>query len=205
MCQDLERREELSIHPRFTSGWHPAAMSDSTPGRSRFLTKVLLGSVVFFALIQLVPYGRDHRNPPVRREPAWDSPRTRELAVRACFDCHSNQVRWPWYSDVAPVSWLIQHDVDEARSELNFSEWDRPQEEADEAGEEVAEGEMPLWSYRLAHPEARLSDRERRELVAGLDATVGRGGSRVSRRGRGGGDHDDDRDDDHGRGGRDED
>jgi hypothetical protein len=58
-------------------------------------------------------YGRDHSNPPVRIEPRWDRARTRELAVRACFDCHSNQTRWPWYSHVAPISWLVQHDVEE--------------------------------------------------------------------------------------------
>jgi hypothetical protein len=128
-----------------------------------------------FVLIQLVPYGRAHHNPPVRQEPPWDRPETRTLAVRACFDCHSNQVRWPWYSHVAPVSWLVQYDADEAREHLNFSEWDRPQKDADEAAEEVAEGEMPLWYYLPLHPEARLTDAERRQLVAGLKASVGSG------------------------------
>ena len=149
----------------------------------RRLVLTLLG---LFALIQLVPYGRAHHNPPVRREPPWDRPETRELAARACFDCHSNEVRWPWYSHVAPASWLVQHDVDEAREHLNFSEWDRPQKEADDAAEEVEEGEMPLWYYLPAHPEAALSDGERRQLVAGLQATIGPG------EGRGGsGDSDD--------------
>ena len=141
-------------------------------GLKRRLLQLLLG---LFVLIQLVPYGRAHDNPPVRREPPWDRPETRELVARACFDCHSNEVRWPWYSHVAPVSWLVQHDVDEAREHLNFSEWDRPQKDADEAAEEVAEGEMPLWYYLPAHPEARLSDAERRQLVAGLEATLGSG------------------------------
>src|SRR4030042_2927111 len=66
-----------------------------------------LGVLIFlFAVIQAVPYGRDHSNPPVRQEPAWDSPATRALAVDACFDCHSNQHSWPWYSNIAPISWL---------------------------------------------------------------------------------------------------
>src|SRR5215216_1353338 len=82
---------------------------------------------VLFVVLQLVPYGRRHDNPPTTREPAWDDPTTRALAVRACFDCHSNETRWPWYSYVAPVSWLTQRDVDEGRRELNFSEWDRQQ------------------------------------------------------------------------------
>src|SRR6056297_3230811 len=76
-----------------------------------------------FLVIQLIPYGRSHTNPPIVLEPDWDSPRTRELAERACFDCHSNETEWPWYSNIAPVSWLVQHDVDEGRHELNFSDW----------------------------------------------------------------------------------
>lgn len=139
----------------------------------RWAGRATVGLAVVFLAIQFVPYGRAHGNPPVVREPAWDSPGTRELVVRACFDCHSNQVRWPWYSHVAPVSWLVQRDVDEAREELNFSEFHREQKEAEEAAEEVAEGEMPLRAYRLAHPEARLDEAERRRLIEGLQRTFG--------------------------------
>jgi mono/diheme cytochrome c family protein len=117
--------------------------------------------------IQLVPYGRAHTNP-VRTEPAWHPAPARELAVRACFDCHSNQTRWPWYSNVAPVSWLIQRDVDEGRRTLNFSEWDRPQKEARESAEQVQKGTMPPWYY----PWARLSPAERDDLVRALAGTA---------------------------------
>jgi hypothetical protein len=86
---------------------------------------VLIGALL---LIQLVPYGRDHDNPPVQSEPPWDSPDTRALARQACFDCHSNETEWPAYANIAPVSWLVQRDVDEGRAVLNFSEWQRPQE-----------------------------------------------------------------------------
>jgi mono/diheme cytochrome c family protein len=134
---------------------------------------ILLGLVGVFAIIQLVPYGRDHHNPPVAAEPAWDRPETRALAARACFDCHSNETHWPWYSNVAPASWLVQDHVDEGRQVLNFSEWNRPQDEAHEAAEEVQEGEMPPSSYLWLHPEARLSDAERQQLVAGLRQTLG--------------------------------
>jgi hypothetical protein len=130
----------------------------------------LLGSL---ALVQLVPYGRAHTNPPVVREPSWDSPRTRELAVRACFDCHSNETRWPWYSHVAPISWLVQRDVDEGREALNFSRFDQPQKEAGEAAEETVEGSMPPWFYLPTHPTARLTAAEQQELVRGLRATLG--------------------------------
>jgi hypothetical protein len=123
-------------------------------------------------VIQLVPYGRDHDNPPVVAEPAWDSAQTRELAVRACFDCHSNETVWPWYSNVAPVSWLVQRDVDEGREHLNYSEWNRPQE-GEESAETVREGSMPPTSYLLTHPDARLSDAELAALTDGLAATFG--------------------------------
>ncbi|MCB9933207.1 MAG: heme-binding domain-containing protein [Planctomycetes bacterium] len=141
--------------------------------KRRILKPLLLSAVALAAAIQLVPYGRDHSNPPVTAEPQWDSTATRDLAKRACFDCHSNETVWPWYSHVAPVSWLLQRDVDEGRSKLNFSEWDKPQKEADEAAKEVREGEMPPWFYLPTHPEARLTDAEKQALIAGLEATVG--------------------------------
>lgn len=139
----------------------------------RTATLVVLGVFGLLAVIQLVPYGRDHTNPPVMREPAWDQPATRALAVRACFDCHSNETEWPWYSQIAPVSWLVQRDVDVGRRTLNFSEWNRPYEEADEAAEEVLEGDMPPAIYLPPHPAARLSPEEKRSLADGLSATIG--------------------------------
>lgn len=130
--------------------------------------------VVVGLAIQAVPFGRDRSNPPVTAEPAWDSPRTRELVVRACFDCHSNEVSYPWYSRVAPMSWAVQLHVDAGRSEVNYSEWDKPQKEADESAETVIDGEMPPAYYtRFAHSEARLGQAELRDLIAGLEATFG--------------------------------
>jgi mono/diheme cytochrome c family protein len=64
----------------------------------------------------------------VQAEPAWDSGRTRVLAQQSCFDCHSNLTKWPWDSNIAPFSWLIQRDVDSGRSALNFSEWNNVQD-----------------------------------------------------------------------------
>lgn len=123
--------------------------------------------------IQVVPYGRDHRNPPVTREPAWDAPATRELVKRACFDCHSNETEWPAYASIAPASWLVQHDVTEARGALNFSEWHRPQKEAKDASEEVLHRGMPPAAYRFMHAHARLSAAEMERLADGLTRTVG--------------------------------
>ncbi len=141
--------------------------------RSAAMKKVLkrIGWVVagLFVLIQLAPYGRDHRAGTGNVEPKWDSPRTRELAVRACFDCHSNQTQWPWYSWVAPISWLVYHDVVEGREHLNFSEFDARQRNAEECEDQIRSGEMPLWIYTVMHSEARLAQAESEELAAGLE------------------------------------
>lgn len=134
--------------------------------------KGVLLVLVLFVLIQLVPYGHNHTNPPVIQEPNWDSPQTRELVKRACFDCHSNETVWPWYSNIAPVSWLVQRDVEEGRRKLNFSEWNRPQEEPGEAVKAVRKGEMPPIQYWLIQSKARLSPAEKEALIRGLEATL---------------------------------
>ncbi|MGZ4359571.1 MAG: heme-binding domain-containing protein [Gaiellaceae bacterium] len=124
------------------------------------------------ALAQAVPYGRSHTNPPVTMEPSWDSPQTRAIAARSCFDCHSNLTRWGWYTNLAPVSWLIQRDVDAGRSSLNFSQWDKPQDVSiGDVSESISSGSMPPWFYTLPHPGARLSSADKRTLIAGLGAT----------------------------------
>ena len=130
--------------------------------------------ILALVAIQAVPYGRKHVNPPIVLEPRWDSADTRALAQRACFDCHSNETQWPAYSRVAPISWLIQHDVDEGRAALNFSEWHLPQDEANEASEELTEGEMPPQIYRLMHAHGRLSEEDRQRLAQGLANTMRR-------------------------------
>ncbi len=131
--------------------------------------------LVGFLLIQLVPYGRDHTNPPVQSEPNWDSPETRALAQTACFDCHSNETNWSrWYESVAPASWLVQNDVEEGRRFVNFSEWDQggKPRELDELGETVSYGSMPPSKYLLLHPEAKLTQQQKDQLAAGLRATA---------------------------------
>jgi heme-binding protein len=146
-------------------------------GRPRSWRRTLLwvggAGLVLFVLIQAIPYGRNHSNPPVTMEPKWDTPQTRALAVRACFDCHSNLTKWRWYSNVAPVSWLVQRDVDGGRSAFNFSEWNRPQDiGAGDLSEAIRGGSMPPWFYTIAHPNARLSAAEKDALIRGLSATL---------------------------------
>jgi len=150
------------------------------------MKQVLLGAVTFFVGIQLVPYGRDHTNPTTNVEPTWDSPATRQAVVGVCFDCHSNQTKWPWYSNIAPVSWVVQHHVDEGRETINFSEWNQDWESAEDAAEEVAKGRMPMGGYDLMHPEAALTPAQRTALADGLERTLGgEGGERGEREERG--------------------
>ena len=134
----------------------------------RVVLTVIAGGLLPLLAIQFLPFGRQHTNPAISAEPAWPDPAIRSLAVRACFDCHSNETTWPWYSNVAPISWLIQKDVAEARSILNFSEWDRSQRGTRESGEVIQEGEMPPGYYRLLHKAARLSAAEAAALAQAL-------------------------------------
>jgi hypothetical protein len=133
-----------------------------------------IGGIVLVALVvalQLVPYGRDRTNPPVVAEPQWDSPRTRQLAQRACFDCHSHLTVWPFYARIAPSSWLVYRDVQHGRAYLNFSDW-KGWEPWEKIAEEVTVGDMPPRQYLLLHPEARLTKAEQEELISGIRRTV---------------------------------
>ncbi len=148
-----------------------------------------LGVLVLFGLaLQIVPYGRNHTNPLVQAEPQWDNARTRELFFRACADCHSNETVWPWYSHVAPMSWLIQRDVDKGRARFNISQWGLGENKGDEAAETVSRGTMPMAIYLPLHPAALLSGQEKREFIQGLAATFG--GENEAETGERGGDND---------------
>jgi hypothetical protein len=142
----------------------------------RFLVRLVLIAIALFVLIQLVPYGRDHTNPPVVREPNWDTPRTRALFLQVCGNCHSNETKWPWYSNVAPVSWLVQHDVDEGRSHFDASDWKPDTDRSRYAWGMLKSGKMPPSYYLPLHPEARLSEQEKTELVGGLKSTFAQAG-----------------------------
>lgn len=145
------------------------------PERKKIAWIALLVFIGGFVLIQFWP--RDFTNPPVGQVPQWDSPETRELAERACFDCHSNETEWPWYAYVMPMASMIERDVKQGRRILNFSEWDAScctEERMDEMAEVVNKGLMPLPYYVILHPEADLTDEERGRLVNGLISTMRR-------------------------------
>ncbi len=143
----------------------------------KILRWIAIGVLGLIVLIQFIPpIYIWQTNPPVVQEPAWDSMQTRDIARRACFDCHSNETVWPLYSKIAPVSWLVTRDVVDGREALNFSEWNTGSEEADEIIEVVMEGEMPMAIYLPMHPEAKLTAAERQQFIDGMRLTLAASG-----------------------------
>lgn len=145
------------------------------------LRRLALASGVLFVAAQFVPV--DRTNPPVEQDVAAPSD-VDAILRRACYDCHSNETTWPWYSRVAPVSWLVAYDTHEGREHLNFSTWNRlsssqRRDALNEAWEEVESGSMPLPIYLPLHPEARLSDADKAAVEAWVKSgTTGATGER---------------------------
>jgi hypothetical protein len=142
----------------------------------RWLSGGALATLIALVAAQALPVPRT--NPPVSGELVAAAP-IAQILRRACYDCHSNQTVWPWYSAIAPVSWLVVHDVEEGRRELNFSTWAvydaaRRRKKLGESRQEMIEGEMPPWMYVLMHAEARLSPAERDMVLAWIDVELGR-------------------------------
>ena len=151
--------------------------------RFKLIGGVAAAAVAALLAIQLVPVWALQTNPPVVSEPNWAGPQTRALAQRACFDCHSNETVWPWYSRVAPVSWLVTLNTLRGRRSLNFSEWSSVaalsgsegfggRRGVREIGEKISSGEMPPADYVWQHPAAQLTDAEKQQLIAGLQASL---------------------------------
>ena len=169
----------LRARPTTTAGAAPASSQSlsqyARPDYAREVGKTAAGfavvGVVVLVAMQLVPV--PHDNPPVQTTIQWDSPETEALWNRACADCHSNETKWPWYSYVAPSSWLMVSHIQSARRQFNISE-PLTNVGADEAGEQIRAGNMPLLDYQLLHPEARLTDSEREQLDEGLANSLGR-------------------------------
>jgi hypothetical protein len=129
----------------------------------KMVFRIILLLLVAFVIIQFIPV--DRSNPPVEAEiPA--PPEVKTVLRSACYDCHSKETTWPWYSHIAPISWLVAQDVHAGRDELNFSTWNRYStkqqvEKLKETLEEIEEGEMPPWFYLAVHRDIELSARDR--------------------------------------------
>ena len=146
--------------------------------RIRIIILSIVGiAILGFIIFQLIPAGSIHAdfaapgNPPVTATIAWDSPQTEKLARSACFDCHSNETRYPWYSNIAPVSWLVNNDINEGRRKMNFSTGSHMF--TDEMENQIEKGLMPKPVYLPLHPEANLTVEQKKQLIDGLIATFG--------------------------------
>jgi hypothetical protein len=123
-------------------------------------------AIAAFGIIQLRPVART--NPPVTGDIA--APATIEATLRrSCYDCHSNETHWRWYSAIAPVSWMVAHHVELGRKEIDFSDWNSyypatRRRKLEWMGRALHEEVMPPFSYRLMHPGSRLRDQDRAAL-----------------------------------------
>ena len=142
------------------------------------IKKIVIGIIVLLVIIQF--FRIDKTNPTIIQENDFISitnppENIKNLLKTSCYDCHSNESTYPWYTNVAPISWWVKQHINEAREELNFSEWGtftekRKKHKLEEVYEEVEEGEMPLKSYLIAHSEAKLTTEQKNELVAWFKA-----------------------------------
>jgi hypothetical protein len=135
--------------------------------------KIAIGFIVLLLVIQV--FRIDKTNPPVDVKNDFISTTNAPLAVgqilkTSCYDCHSNETRYPWYTNVAPLSWWVKDHINEGREELNFSEWKnynakKADHKLEECIEQIEEGEMPMYSYTLLHSEAKLSEAQKKLLI----------------------------------------
>ncbi len=137
------------------------------------IKKIILAIAIAFIALQF--FGISKENPV--SDPALDlititqpNEETVQILKSACYDCHSNQTKYPWYTNITPLSWWIQDHIDHGRDELNFSDWGnysdrRKDHKLDEIVELVEEGEMPLQSYTIAHSEARLTAEQKQMII----------------------------------------
>ena len=133
---------------------------------------IIILIIVILIGIQFVPI--DKTNPPVTGEIKAPA-EVMEILKVSCYDCHSNETIWPWYSNIAPGSWLVVYDVDEGREHINFSEWQSYSDEdkaenIEEIWEEIEEGEMPLWYYLIIQKEAKLSEDQKETIKKWVEA-----------------------------------
>ena len=139
----------------------------------KFILISIASIAILLLAIQLIPVQR--QNPPVVTQIQWDSPQTQALFMRACGDCHSNETTWPWYSYVAPASWLISHNVSEGRRRFNVSELNTSSNRLGRLTSEferaISGNRMPPAQFTVIHPDARLTSDEKQALIAGLKAT----------------------------------
>jgi hypothetical protein len=170
-ADDSPGRQE-QYHP-YNARNRVKALGGNMAGRRRSWKRIVLyalaGLVVLFGVIQLVPYGRDHTNPPAGNPFKWTNAQAEAIAKKSCYDCHSNETDWWWATNIAPFSWLVTKDVNEGRDRMNFSDW---QGGPDVGGFQESLGGMPPFQYTIIHPSTKLNDAQKKTLTAGYGASL---------------------------------
>lgn len=133
---------------------------------------LLVVAVGGFLLIQIIPFGHIRTNPPIVSEPNWSSQQARAVVKQHCFQCHSNETNWTWYANIAPGSWLIAMDVIEGRNAFNFSDWQNNPGRLKEMVRKVQKGDMPPIQYWIFHPQERMSDQQKQEVISALQSSI---------------------------------
>jgi hypothetical protein len=140
--------------------------------KGRFRVTIAMAVIILVAA-QFVRFPRT--NPPVSGDLAAPS-KVREIIRHACYDCHSNETRWPWYNQIAPASWLASRHVMRARARLNFSAWTdyaydpgTETHKLDEIEKLIKNRAMPPWYYRMMHPQARITDAQRVAVLSWIE------------------------------------
>jgi mono/diheme cytochrome c family protein len=133
---------------------------------------IVIVGFALFVLMQFVPI--DRQNPPTTSEPNWSSPEARALVLKNCGQCHSNNTEWPWYSYIAPASWLIKFDVVRGRNQFNFSDWNNNPGYVGDLAEAIQSGRMPPIQYTLFHPDAKLDAQGKQALIDALTSSLGK-------------------------------
>ncbi len=138
--------------------------------------KILLGIIILLVIIQFFPIDKENPNGSPDQDflVSESMPEGVKITFKeACYDCHSNHTKYPWYTNIAPLSWWINNHIQHGREELNFSNWTQYTEgkrkhKLEESFELIENGQMPLKSYTWMHPEAKLDDQRKKQVLAWL-------------------------------------
>jgi hypothetical protein len=144
------------------------------------IKKILLASLLIFIVIQFFPTVRNQSSEMLATDftKTYDVPNNiQKMLKTSCYDCHSNNTKYPWYNKIQPVAWFLEHHINEAKEELNFSEFGsysakKQNHKLDEIIDEIKEGEMPLKTYKIMHSEAKFSKEEKDTLVSWFDSKM---------------------------------
>jgi len=144
------------------------------------IKKIALALLLVFIAIQFIPTKRNQNKELLATDftKVYNVPNNiQNILKTSCYDCHSNNTKYPWYNKIQPVSWMLEHHINEAKEEVNFSDFGsysskKQNHKLDEMIDEIKENEMPLFGYKLMHPEAKISKENKKLLLDWLNSKM---------------------------------